>query len=84
MKKFTAAMCALVAASAVARPLRHPVYEPDGCDATSAGARGPENLFLNAKVTASAQTVFSSLHSQCCANMRPASEWLWHVTGPQN
>lgn len=55
MKKFTAAMCALVAACAVAKPLRHPVYEPDGRDATSVGARGQENLFLNAKVTASGQ-----------------------------
>ena len=55
MKKFTAAMCALVAASAVAKPLRHPVYEPDGRDAESDAARGAKNLFLNAKVTASGQ-----------------------------
>ena len=55
MKKFALAMCALVAASAVAKPLRHPVYEPDGRDATSDAARGAKNLFLNAKVTASGQ-----------------------------
>ncbi len=51
MKQLMLSMCALAALGAMAKPNRHPSYEPDGRSvAANAG-----NLFLNAKVSATGQ-----------------------------
>ena len=55
MKTIAMTMCALVASCVMAKPLRHPVYEPDGRAASGNVASGPQNLFLKAKVTATGQ-----------------------------
>ena len=55
MKTVMMTMCALAATCALAKPLRHPVYEPDGREAVGDAAPGQKNLFLNAKVSATGQ-----------------------------
>ena len=55
MKTLATAMCALAATCAVAAPMRHPLYEPNGRGASGGEAENPQNLFLKAKVAASGQ-----------------------------
>ena len=53
MKRLVLAVC-LAALCAQAKPRRHPAYEPDGKPVSGKAAQA-ENLFLNAKATATGQ-----------------------------
>lgn len=55
MKTAIVASCVLSAALVNAAPQRHPVYEPNGRGVNGGAAGTTQNLFLNAKVSASGQ-----------------------------